>query len=549
MPVCGDGYPVLSEPGTCSPLAQLVARNEKRWLRNIYGLSQGDRTAREVEPMARRDGLAARCAHSQPWQNAIAYLRLNADDGMADSPSARMQETVHNQLLDSVPDGVFTVDSEWRVTFFNRAAEQITGIKRADAVGRRCCDVFRASICESSCALKQTLATHRAVVNKVVYIINAKGQRIPISISTAALKDARGKTIGGVESFRDLRLVSELRQQAEQQDSFSDIIGRSVAMRQLFDLLPAVAESDSTVLVEGPSGTGKELFARAIHQLSRRRAKNFVALNCGALPDTLLESELFGYKAGAFTDARKDKPGRFALAEGGTIFLDEIGDISPAMQTRLLRVLQERVYEPLGGIKPVRCDVRVIAASNRSLATLVKEGKFREDLYYRVHVVRLELPPLRERREDLPLLIDHFVARFNRLKGRDIAGVSDAALARLMEYEFPGNVRELENVIEHAFVLCRGGLIEPSHLPPQLRASDDGAHSGLPAGLTLAAMEKLLIRDALRRSQGNRAAAARELGIDVSTLFRKIKALGIREGVRNARQADSARRARSARES
>ena len=446
-----------------------------------------------------------------------------------DTNQGRMTANLNNQLLDSVPDGVFTVDAEWRITSFNRAAERITGIKRTEAVGQRCCEVFRASICETACALKQTLATHRSIANKVVYIVNAQGERIPISISTAPLKDARGKVIGGVESFRDLRLLAELRREAEQQDSFADIIGRSRPMRQLFDLLPAVAESDSTVLLEGASGTGKELFARAVHQLSRRHAKKFVAINCGALPDTLLESELFGYKAGAFTDARKDKPGRFALAEGGTLFLDEIGDISPAMQSRLLRVLQERVYEPLGGVEPIRTDVRIIAASNKSLDTLVNEGKFREDLFYRVNVVRLELPALRDRREDLPLLIDHLVARFNRLKGRDIASVSDAVLARLMEYDFPGNVRELENVIEHAFALCRGGLIEMAHLPPKLRGDEAGLRSGLPPGLTLAAMEKLLIRDALRKHEGNRAAAARELGIDASTLFRKIKALGIRD--------------------
>lgn len=434
-----------------------------------------------------------------------------------------MDETANRQVLDSVPDGVFTVDIDWRITSFNLAAEQITGISRKEALGQRCCEVFRASICESSCALRQTLVTQRPVANRVVYIVNAAGERIPISISTAPLRDARGQVIGGVESFRDLRVVEELRRQAEQQESFSDIIGRSAVMRQLFDILPAVAASNSTVLLEGASGTGKELFARALHRLSRRHARRFVALNCGALPDTLLESELFGYKAGAFTDARKDKPGRFALAEGGTIFLDEIGDVSPAMQMRLLRVLQERVYEPLGSVEPVKSDVRVVAATNKSLALLVREAKFREDLFYRVNVVRMELPLLRDRREDIPLLAEHFVARFNRLQGRDVAGLSDATLARLMEHDFPGNIRELENIIEHAFILCANGLIEPMHLPPPLRPGLAMPVAGLPPGLTLAAMERTLLRDALRRHGGNRAAAARDLGINVSTLFRKLR--------------------------
>lgn len=440
-----------------------------------------------------------------------------------------MDETTNRQVLDSVPDGVFTVDTDWRITSFNRAAEQITGISRKEALGQRCCEVFRASICESSCALRQTLATQRPVANRVVYIVNAAGERLPISISTAPLRDARGRVVGGVESFRDLRVVEELQRQAEQQDSFSDIIGRSPAMRQLFDILPAVAASDSTVLLEGASGTGKELFARALHRLSRRHAKKFVALNCGALPDTLLESELFGYKAGAFTDARKDKPGRFALADGGTIFLDEIGDISPATQMRLLRVLQERVYEPLGSVEPVKTDVRVVAATNKSLASLVREAKFREDLFYRVNVVRMELPMLRDRREDIPLLAEHFVTRFNRLQGRNVAGLSNATLALLMEHDFPGNIRELENIIEHSFILCGSGLIEPKHLPPPLRGEHAMTGLGLPSGLTLAAMERMLLRDALRRNGGNRAAAARELGIDVSTLFRKLKTLSPEE--------------------
>lgn len=428
-------------------------------------------------------------------------------------------------VLDFVPDGVFTVDAEWRVTFFNRAAEQITGIARAEAIGRRCCDVFRANICESACALKQTLSTGRRVANKVVYIVNPRGQKIPISISTAVLKDSRGRVIGGVESFRDLRLVELLRAELRQEASFSNIVGRSAALREVFDLLPQIADSETTVLLEGASGTGKELFARAIHDLSRRRKRAFVAINCGALPDNLLESELFGYKAGAFTDAKRDKPGRFALAEGGTLFLDEIGDISAAMQSRLLRVLQERVYEPLGGVAPVKADVRVVAATNKNLSQLVERGLFREDLFYRVHVMRIELPSLCDRRDDIPLLIDHFIARFNRLKDKDISGVADDVLARLMEHPFPGNVRELENILEHAFVLCRGGLIELQHLPPHLRGGPAVEALRLGREMTLEAMERLLIADALRRHHGNRNRAAKALGIDPSTLFRKLRSL------------------------
>ncbi len=431
---------------------------------------------------------------------------------------------MQNELFDYIPDGVFTVDGNWCISLFNRAAEQITGIQRSEAIGRRCCDVFRASICESACALKQTLSTGRPVVNKVVYVVDAKGQRIPISISTAVLKDANGKVLGGIECFRDLRVVEELHRQAQEQNRFADIIGRSPAMRRIFEILPEISESDSTVLIEGASGTGKELFARAIHNLSRRRAKKLIAINCGALPDTLLESELFGYKAGAFTDARRDKPGRFALAEGGTIFLDEIGDISPAMQTRLLRVLQERVYEPLGSVDSVKANVRVITATNKSLSQLVREGKFREDLYYRVHVIRIELPSIRDRREDIPLLIEHFVEQFNRRQGKDVGGVSDEVLARLMEYDFPGNVRELENIIEHAFVLCRGGLIKMPHLPPHLRPASTADGLEKVEGMTLQAAEEMMVLNALRRNQGNKTRAAKELGIDASTLFRKIKA-------------------------
>jgi len=316
--------------------------------------------------------------------------------------------------------------------------------------------------------------------------------------------------------------VEQLRKELQARYTFEDIVGRSPAMMRLFEVLPLIAESGSTVLVEGPSGTGKELFARAIHNLSPRNNKPFIAVNCAALPDNLLESELFGYKAGAFTDAKRDKPGRFALANGGTIFLDEIGDISPAMQVRLLRVLQERTVDPLGATKPVAIDVRVITATNRVLRDEVRCGRFREDLYYRVRVVHLELPELRKRREDIPLLVESLIARFNGLQGKDIAGVSDHVMARLMGYEYPGNVRELENIIEQAFVLCRGGMIEMCHLPPELRPTSGRNFDDLHP-MSLDAIEKLFITEALDRNDGNRKTTARELGIDVTTLFRKIK--------------------------
>ena len=430
-------------------------------------------------------------------------------------------------ILDSLAEGVFTVDTEWRIAYFNSAAERITGVSRSEAIGGRCCDVFHASICESVCALRHTLSTGEPVVNRAAVIIDTKGRKIPISISTAVLRDDRGHLVGGVETFRDLSQVEQLRKELEARYSLGDIIGRSPAMRDLFGILPAVAASDSTVVIRGASGTGKELFARAIHNMSPRREKRFVAINCGAMPDSLLESELFGHKAGAFTDAREDRPGRFAHAEGGTIFLDEIGDVSPAMQVRLLRVLQEQVYEPLGTVEPIKANVRVIAATHRDLEALINDGSFREDLFYRINVMRLELPTLRQRREDIPLLIDHFIGRFNRLQEKDVVGVSDEVLATLMNHDFPGNARELENIIEHAFVLCRGGVIKTEHLPPELGRKVEKRPQGSSTGTTLRALESLHIEDALRRNAGNRQAAAEELGIHPSTLFRKIKDLGI----------------------
>ena len=437
-------------------------------------------------------------------------------------------QNVTEIILESISDGVFTVDHKWHITSFNRAAEEITGISRSEAVGRYCWEVFRSNMCEGDCALRRTMKQGKSIVNTSAYIINSDKKRIPVIASTSVLRDENGTVLGGVEVFSDLSLVEELRRELDSRFQMGDMVSRSPSMQRIFKILPQVADSDSTVLILGETGTGKELLARAIHDISIRRNKPFVAINCGALPDTLLESELFGYKAGAFTNAVKDKPGHFAAAEGGTIFLDEIGDISPAFQVRLLRVLDQHKFQPLGSVKSVKADVRVIVATNKDLAGMVENGKFRQDLFYRIDVVHLELPPLRDRKEDIPLLVDKFIFRMNSLRGRAVTGMDREALGLLMSHDFPGNIRELENVIEHAFVLCSDGIIEQQHLPYSViakAASPSTDHPTLQDGLKSA--EARAIMDALKRNSYNRLAAARDLGMHKSTLFRKIKKLGI----------------------
>jgi PAS domain S-box-containing protein len=433
----------------------------------------------------------------------------------------------NDAILESISDGVFTVDASWRITSFNRAAEKITGIPRTEAIGKPCSEVFRSSMCETACALRRTLKTGKPVIGRSGYIVDARGERIPISVSTAVLRDARGRVMGGAETFRDLSDIEALRRELEGRFRVGDIASHSPLMQRVLEALPAVAARPSTVLVLGETGTGKELVARTIHELSPRRKGPFVAVNCGALPDTLLESELFGYKRGAFTGASQDKPGRFALAKGGTLFLDEIGEVSPALQVRFLRVLQDRIYEPLGSTRSETADARVIVATNRDLAERVRAGAFREDLYYRVNVVRVELPPLRRRKEDIPLLVEQFVERQNRLQGKSVAGVTPGALSLLMAHDWPGNVRELENAIERAFIHCGGGNIGIEHLPEELTARARAREGAGGIRSVRDSVEAQAIRSALARSGFNRAAAARELGIHKTTLFRKLKLLDI----------------------
>ena len=448
-------------------------------------------------------------------------------------PVKQMGNVKENQtsiILDSIADGVFTVDSAWKITSFNRAAEKITGIKKIDAIGRHCWEVFRASICESFCSLKHTVETGKPVVNQSIFIVNSSGNRVPISISTAILKDNRGNLIGGVESFRDLSLVETLKKELSGRHSFHDIISKNKEMQRLFGILEQVAESDTTVLLEGESGTGKELFAKALHSMSPRKEGPIITINCGALPDNLLESELFGYKAGAFTDAKKDKAGRIGLADGGTLFLDEIGDISPALQIRLLRVIQEKTYEPLGSTKTEKADVRFVTATNKDLESLVKDNQFREDLYYRINVVKIHLPPLRERKEDIPLLVPHFIKRFNDLKGKSIQELEPEVLPLLMSYNFPGNIRELENIIDYATVVCKNSLIGIEHLPDYLtqdKKTDEINRTTQNKTGEFKEMESRYIYNALEKNSWNRKATAASLGIHPTTLWRKIKQLNI----------------------
>ena len=435
-------------------------------------------------------------------------------------------------ILDSVADGVFTVDHKWQITSFNRAAEEITGVPQEFALGSLCHTVFRTNICESGCALRDTLRTGKSIVNKAIYIVRPDGTSLPISISTAVLRGAGGEIVGGVETFRDLSVMEQYRTELIRGNSFQDILSRNHRMRRIFAILPEIARSDSTVLIQGPSGSGKELVARAIHDLSPRREGPLVIINCGALPDTLLESELFGYKAGAFTDAKKDKPGKFALARGGTLFLDEVGDVSHALQARLLRVLQDQVYEPLGDTKSRKADVRVVAATNKDLQELIRKRQFRSDLFYRLGVVEIGLPDLRSRIEDVPLLANHFLQKLCKYQGKDILGISDEVLAMLLKYDFPGNIRELKNIIEYAFILCPGGLILYEHLPERLIRELRGAGTPTAAdasakGVKLSEAEAQLILEALQRNDFQRVSTARELGISKTTLWRKIKQYGI----------------------
>ncbi len=442
-------------------------------------------------------------------------------------------------ILDCISDGVITIDLDKRVTFLNRAMQTMLGYDVPDSGRLLACDVLiQSNICSSQdCVLERALRGER-VSNFEAMVRRRDGIQMPVSINTDFLLDKEGKLIGLIEVIRDISLarelcaktaeVSELKHRLGEQVQFDHIVGRSRLMQNIFAKLPAIAASKSTVLITGESGTGKELIAYALHAHSPRKHAPFVVVNGSSLSEGVLESELFGHVKGAFTDAYVDKPGRFEIANGGTIFLDEIGEMSLATQVKLLGVLERGRLERVGSNETISVDVRIVAATNRNLEAAVQEGRFREDLYYRIRVIPIVLPPLRDRADDIPLLVNHYREKFNREMGKHIGGLSPQSLTALEQYPFPGNIRELQNVMEHAFVCCEEPTIQFEHLPDDLQRYY-WEHREWNDTESLQAIERQAICRALDKSGWHFKEASQQLGIGRSTLWRKVKQFDIKQ--------------------
>jgi len=447
------------------------------------------------------------------------------------SPLSTVTKEDLEAILDSLIEGIVTLNDEGTILGINRAACDMLEIARDEALRANCCELLGQKLCQHAASVRESIRRGTPVRDVQVEVQTNSGRQKVLSFQTNLLRSTSEQARGLVVVFRDLTELVKLRADLTRRFRLENMVGKSKSMQEIFRLIEEVADSDATVLIQGESGTGKELVARAIHQLSPRREQPFVAVNCSAFAQGVLESELFGHVEGAFTGAQRSKRGRFEMASGGTIFLDEIGDIAPEIQVKLLRVLQERMIERVGDEAALRVDIRVISATHRPLAELVATGRFRQDLYYRLRVVPLELPPLRTRRDDLPLLAQHFVDRFRQETGRPIDAVHPDALTAMLDYPWPGNVRELENAIEYAFVKARGGLIGPEHLPPEILtppAVDTGAtHAALPAPHRgpPAKLEPDLLRETLTATNWNVAQAARRLGVSRTTLYKRLSEL------------------------
>lgn len=441
-------------------------------------------------------------------------------------------------LLDCIGDGVVTIGLDMKIRYMNRAMRELLGYEEGELVGQplSCHLLVQGTICSTQdCILERAVRNREKVRNFETVIQNKDGRKVPVSLNTDLLRDKHGNLVGIVETYRDLSQINELKAKLERQrgnETRGPLVARSKALQSILDLLPQVANSKATVLIEGESGTGKELIAREIHRLSPRRHQPFVAVNCAALAEGVLESELFGHVKGAFTGAIADRQGRFEIANKGTIFLDEIAEISPMAQAKLLRVLQEEEFERVGGNKTVKVDVRVIAATNKHLATVIEDGRFREDLYYRLQVFPIRIPPLRDRREDLLPLIEHSIARLNRTMGKNVRDLDGPVLKLLEAHRYPGNVRELENILEHACIRCPDNTIRAEHLPDYLVENaphKDSAlhHQAAGKQATLAALEQEAIVQALEQTGWNYRLACKSLGVSRSTLLRRLKAYSV----------------------
>ncbi len=432
-----------------------------------------------------------------------------------------------DSVLENMGEAILIIDPEFRIVYFNRRAEEITGLSKEEASGKTCSEVLRLTNCLDGCPAAEMIENEDSFVDYSSELTRKNQVSVPVAIRFSILKNSVGSLSGGIIAIRDLPTKYRFSESPKSAYSFQRIISKNKRILEIFEILPDISKTDVSVLIQGESGTGKELFANAIHNLSLRQKAALVKVNCAALPETLLESEFFGYMKGAFTDAKKNKPGRFQLADKGTIFLDEIGDISPSLQAKLLRAVQDKEFVPLGGTGTVKVDVRIISATNRNLEQLVKEGRFRQDLYYRLNVIKLEIPNLSERPEDIPLLVNHFIKKFNQKNQRNIERVSPDTMEILLQYDFPGNVRELENILEHAYVLCKGNIISKNFLPSYIMGIESELERLDTGSNLINKIETETILSALKRHNWNKIKAADELGIHRSTLWRKLKKMGL----------------------
>ncbi len=449
------------------------------------------------------------------------YRSVNRD--ITERVKAEKELAEHRVRLEaifrSVKDAIITVDAQMRGILANGEMQRICGVSPDEIGGKKLSESL--GPCSKSCCevIRQTLERKTTVKDHRIECSHSLRNHQLVSLTSSPLIDPEGSFMGAMLVIRDITLLRDLERELRERHTFQSIIGKSKKMQDVYRLLEDLANLETTVLITGESGTGKELVARAIHYGGQRAFHPFVTVNCSALTESLLESELFGHVRGAFTGAIHDKQGRFQAADGGTILLDEIGDVSPLIQLKLLRVLQEKVIERVGESRPRKVDVRILTCTNKDLKEKVHNGEFREDLYYRLKVVEVPLPPLRDRREDLPLLINHFREVFNERFKKDIDGLSNEVLQKFMSYRWPGNVRELEHVIEHAFVLCRGRVIALEHIPSEIR-NDESAEKIASTSPKLKVSSQD-IQKALIKTGGNKAKAARLLGINRITIYRK----------------------------